>query len=107
MRFDFMKDVKIIKERENYYVVKATTRRFGKNVIMFEGISEKECKDYIRRESKIVVRDRYDVNKFWYVSSDRYGHYYVQEDNNGTLSPKQRVRKHTAANIIETNIIWY
>lgn len=39
MSLDFMRNIKITKERENYYVVRATTRRFGKNAIMFEGIS--------------------------------------------------------------------
>lgn len=33
-------------------LVKADSKRFGKNEIMFEGISFKECFEYVKRETK-------------------------------------------------------
>lgn len=44
-----MKNVRIIKVNAARWVVKADTKRFGRQQIMFEGISRRECVAYIKR----------------------------------------------------------
>lgn len=58
-----MKNVTLEKVSKTYYLVRATTDRFGENEIMFEGISIDDCLNYITRNAslqKIMV----DVNTF-------------------------------------------
>lgn len=41
---------------DNYIVVIATTKRFGKNEIMFEGNTFDQCFEYIRRELGLMEK---------------------------------------------------
>lgn len=45
-----LKNVRIIayRDRKNYIVVKADSKRFGKDVVMFEGNTFEQCCEYIR-----------------------------------------------------------
>ena len=70
-----MKDIRIKKIRENYYIVTATTERFGKDEIMFEGISLEECIEWIRANTKpqkkalwaVPVKGKATGNESWIV----------------------------------------
>jgi hypothetical protein len=46
-----MKDIRIEVRDNNYIVVTATTSRFGKNAVMFEGNTFDQCFDYVKRET--------------------------------------------------------
>lgn len=45
-----MENISIEVIRDNYIIVKADTKRFGKNEVMFEGNTFDQCFDYIKRE---------------------------------------------------------
>lgn len=70
-----MKDIRIKKIRENYYIVTATTERFGKDEIMFEGISLEECLEWIRANTKpqkkalwaVSIQSKVTKNMYWVV----------------------------------------
>jgi hypothetical protein len=47
-----MKEIRIKKVRENYFVVIASSERFGADEIMFEGISLEECTEWIKANTK-------------------------------------------------------
>ena len=48
-----MKNIKIERIRRGYWIVKADTKRFGIQEIMFEGHNRDLCRDYVRRNKKI------------------------------------------------------
>lgn len=61
-----MKNFKIVQTRpeiKNGWVVKADSKRFGEDAIMFEG-NYSECWDYIQRVAFINGRDRVSVKVF-------------------------------------------
>ena len=70
-----MKDIKIKKNRGNYYVVYATTEQFGEQEIMFEGISFEECAEWIKANTKpqkkslwaVEVENKASKNKSWVI----------------------------------------
>ena len=45
-----MKNITVEVVGDNYIVVKADTKRFGKNEVMFEGNTFDQCFEYIKRE---------------------------------------------------------
>jgi len=47
-----MKNIIIKEIKSNYYVVLADTERFGKQEIMFEGMSFDECTEWIKANTK-------------------------------------------------------
>lgn len=47
-----MKNISIVVTDNHTIVVKADTKRYGKNTIMFEGYTFMQCCDYIRRTCK-------------------------------------------------------
>ena len=47
-----MKDIQIVVTDNRTIVVVATSARFGKNAIMYEGHTFMQCCDYIRRATK-------------------------------------------------------
>ena len=77
-----MKDIRIKKIRENYYIVTATTERFGKDEIMFEGISLEECLEWIRANTKpqkkalwaVDVQSKATKNHYWIVVRSEYSY---------------------------------
>lgn len=44
-----MKNIRIEVKAENYITVTADTKRFGKDEVMFEGNTFRQCFDYIKR----------------------------------------------------------
>ena len=50
-----MKNIKIIK-KDDYYFVLADTKRFGTEQIMFQGQSIEACKKYIKREMAKYIK---------------------------------------------------
>ncbi len=59
-----MENIKIEVIRDNYIVVKATTKRFGKNEIMFEGNTFNQCFKYIKRELGMKETDELHLNSY-------------------------------------------
>ena len=50
-----MKNIKIIRVRKGYWIVKADTKRFGKQEILFEGIRRPECRAFVKKYKNIYV----------------------------------------------------
>jgi len=74
------------------YLVKADTKRFGIQEIMFEGLNKKECLDYINREGGTYVEELKDYTlegikpktlqyKGMKFRSNHNGTYTVSSDN--------------------------
>lgn len=97
----FMKNIKINKISDTYYTVTATTKRFGKNQVMYEGISERDCKSYIKRTLEVRLPDRFNVHKVWIIKKDLQGHYFLGQVIKGIESQLHRVRKSVVVDLIE------
>lgn len=50
-----MKNIKIVKVEENVYFVKADTKRFGTQAIMFQGQTEEKCKQWIINQMEYIL----------------------------------------------------
>ena len=56
-----MKNMRIIVTDNRTIVVKADTKRYGKDAIMFEGYTFMQCCDYIRR---VCNTDNFKLNSY-------------------------------------------
>ena len=56
-----MKNIRIVVTENGTIVVKADTKRFGKDAIMYEGHTFMECCDYIRKSCKT---DRFRLESY-------------------------------------------
>lgn len=123
-----MKNITIERTNNNTYVVYADTERFGKHEIMFEGISEEECKAFIKNVKeaiaktiieKVAEQKKEQFTKFfnrcyaltgdcgWYAVIERYdcGWYAKFEGTksavNGFMKDGEVVRKPRTAKLID------
>ena len=99
-----MKDVKIIATSNRTYLVKATTRRFGEDAVMFESWSWKECLRYLSRHgieykgkrpefprrranNTTITRytDRWNPDKVWLIKRYADGHYGINQEIAGRV----------------------
>lgn len=109
-----MKDVKIIATDNRTYLVKATTRRFGKDAVLFESWNYNDCLNYLRRygieytgkrpafprhraNNTTITRhpDRWNPAKVWLVKRYADGHYGINQEISGRVfySKFQRVTR--------------
>lgn len=67
-----MNNIRVIVKGDNYIVVKADSKRFGNDAIMFEGNTFNQCFNYIRRVCHV---DRFSLSSYMMVApyTDREG----------------------------------
>lgn len=99
-----MKDVRIVATDNRTYLVRATTRRFGEDAVLFESWKWSDCLDYLRRNgieykgkrpafprrranNTTIARhpDRYNPGKVWLVKRYADGHYALNQEINGSV----------------------
>ena len=97
-----MKDVRIVATDNRTYLVRATTRRFGEDAVLFESWKWGDCLDYLRRfgieytgkrpafprhiaNGTTITRhpDRWNPAKVWLVKRYADGHYALNQEING------------------------
>lgn len=97
-----MKDVEITATINRSYLVRATTRRFGADAVLFESCNWNECLGYLRRygidytgirpafprhraNGTTITRylDHWNPCKVWLVKRYADGHYALNQEING------------------------
>lgn len=79
-----MENIKIKHDRKNYWYVTADTKRFGKQEILFEGISLDECIGYIGKNQRnaaytMEVMDAWNERKIWLIKHSKCRHYSINQ----------------------------
>lgn len=102
-----MENIIIEHTKNNYWIVKADTERFGKNEVLFEGINFNECLNYIWKNNGCCnytaeVLDCFNTEKIWIIKHSKCGHYTFNQKVAGRLYGKsfQRSRKFHVMDII-------
>lgn len=80
-----MENIKIKHDMRNYWYVVADTKRFGKQEILFEGISAEECLRYIRKNKHkaaaytMEIVDVWNKSKTWIIKYSKCRHYSMNQ----------------------------